>query len=162
MIPSHNFNERLKRFEPIDKKCSYCDDKSENTSAQSAYYQALFKEQDRTNIVVYRSVKFQKLQIGIPRCAECMKIHENCKSISVLCGFGLAFLSIALGALLFGLVGGFIGLLIGIFAGVFGQEKIEDHFVVTKGIFTRRDAAEANSVVQTFVLSGWSFTQPTA
>jgi hypothetical protein len=162
MIPSHNFNEQLKRFEPIEKKCSYCDEKSENSSAESAYYQALFKEQDRTNIVVYRSVKFQKVQIGIPRCAACREIHESSKSKGVLCGFGFFALSVVLGSVLFGLVGGFIGLFIGIFAGVFGAEKMEDRFVLGRGIFPRRDGAENNSVVQTFVLSGWSFTQPTA
>lgn len=162
MIPSYNFNQRLKRFEPIEKKCSYCDDKSENSSVDSAYYVPLFKEQDRTNIVVYRSVKYQKVEIGIPRCEECVKIHGAEKTTARLCAFGIFAVVFALGIILFGLIGGVVGFIVALFAGVLSVDHLEERFVLSKGIFTPRDGAERNSVVQTFVLSGWSFNQPTA
>jgi hypothetical protein len=72
----YTLNEKRQRLEPISTLCQYCF-KDLSTEMADNYFGTVYNENDRTNIVVYRSVNFQKLGIGIPRCKSCKKIHHN-------------------------------------------------------------------------------------
>ena len=88
----HVLNEKLKRLEPIEKKCIFCS-YNNMVSMDDCYFVPLFKENDRTNIIVYRSVKYSKILIGISRCSTCAAIHEAAKTkatiYAVLAGAGV-------------------------------------------------------------------------
>jgi hypothetical protein len=156
----HTFNEAEKRFEPTEKICQFCGMK-ENEKMENNYFVPLFKEQDRTNIVVYRSVKYSKLPIGIPRCADCQEIHYSSSTtavfISLLIGAGIFVMSVFTWGVL-----GVFAFVPAIFVGVFGKAFIEDKLVRNKGILTKLDGAKENETVQEFVIHGWSFNQPAA
>lgn len=75
MKDTHVLNERLKRLEPITTKCQFCNN-NHSTAMNDNYFVPVFKVQDRTNVIVYSSVKFSKLLIGIPRCNGCRDIQS--------------------------------------------------------------------------------------
>ncbi|MFB9077820.1 hypothetical protein ACFFLS_00090 [Flavobacterium procerum] len=164
MIENYSFNEPYKRFEPHETKCTYCGEAHMKTM-QDCYFIPLFVTNDRTNIIVYSSVSYSKILIGIPRCSSCRNIHETSSSKAIWIGVGVAIAGIAF------LVYNFMSLppmvtIIGFFAvifgAVFGSQKLTETFVANHDIYTKRDGAETNEVVRDLVLAGWSFKQPTA
>lgn len=164
MIENYTFNENEKRFEPHEKKCTYCDTTSIE-DIEDCYFIPLFITNDRTNIIVYRSVKSSKIIIGIPRCSSCKNIHYQSKVRATQISWGIAIL-ILIGLILFFaslnvflIVLGFFAIL---FTGFYGSEKLAERYVVNEGIYTLKDGAETNEVVRDLVISGWSFTQPSA
>jgi hypothetical protein len=162
MIDNYTYNETYKRFEPQEKKCTYCGS-STVKSIDDCYYIPLFMTKDSTNLVVYRSVKFAKILIGIPRCSGCKKIHENASYKAALISWGAA---IALIAVLFYnmiAVGGVVlalGFIAAIFIGIYGTQHLKDKFAVDNDIYTLKDGAETNEIIQDLVISGWSLEQP--
>lgn len=153
-------NKEKKRLEPTETKCQYCEADS-STNMEDNYFVPLFKENDRTNIVVYRSVKYSKIPVGIPRCKNCLAIHEQCASKASLIAWGIGAAIIILSFMIWG-VAGIFGMFVGIFAGFLGTDLIQNRLVRDKGIFTKKDGAEYNAAVQELIMDGWSFKQPTA
>jgi len=157
----HYVNDVLKRLEPFDKACQYCgqgnsEDMNEN------FFVPVFKEQDRTNIVVYRSVKYKKILIGIPRCHSCLEIHNSAGNKAKLwawVGAVVVFILCLLTGAPFVIIAGIFLL---IFGGFFGSHLLEKQFVRDRGILTKLDGAKENETVQEFIIQGWSFTQPSA
>ena len=157
----HVLNEKLKRLEPVEKACIFC---NVNTMAnmEDCYFVPLFKEKDRTNIIVYRSVKYSKILIGIPRCSTCAAIHESAKKKATM----YAILSAA-GIFVFSLLfqNAWVGI-VGFMAGMFSLVALPNYFqrkiVFKKDIVDMQRGAEINDTVQDFVIGGWSFTQPSA
>ena len=158
MNPVHSFNESRKRFEPLEKTCQFCQ-QNENKNMEHNYFVPLFKEQDRTNVIVYRSVKYSKIPIGIARCENCMEVHESMSNKAGLIAWGLAVMLIVLCIMIWGLMGIF-SFLPGIFIGFFAKEQIENKLVRDQGILTKLEGAEENPTVQGLVIHGWSFAQP--
>jgi len=159
MEAKFNFNQQEKRFEPTDTLCRFCNEKHSRSMNQN-HYVPLFKLQDSTNIIVYRSVKFQKVLLGIPRCSSCYVIDKSNK-------FKGWFISLFLGALI-GIVAmiiwGIIGIFVFIFSFIFSfifPNIIADYFTKKNGILTTTEVAHRDQTVQEFVISGWSLTQPT-
>jgi hypothetical protein len=160
--PTHPYrlNEETKRLEPTDTLCQFCET-DHSTKMDDNYFVTLYKEKDRTNVIVYRSVKFNSIPVGIPRCEKCMVIHESASLWGNLLGWVIA---IAFVILIFALFGpwGFLAILGSIFLGVFGSQYLENWFVRKKQIYTRKEGARQNEAVQDLVLGGWSFNQPMA
>lgn len=153
-------NKERKRLEPTETKCQYCE-ADHSSSMEDNYFVPLFRENDRTNIVVYRSVKYSKIPVGIPRCKNCLAIHEQAASKAALIAWCIAGGIVLLSFIIWGF-GGIFALFIGIFGGVLGTDFIQDKLVRDKGIFTKKDGAEYNEAVQQLIMDGWSFKQPTA
>ena len=157
----HVLNEKLKRLEPVEKKCIFCS-YNNMVSMDDCYFVPLFKENDRTNIIVYRSVKYSKILIGISRCSTCAAIHEAAKTkatiYAVLAGAGVFGFSL----LFQNFPVGFGGFLSGIIILVGSQEYFARKLVFKKDILDLKRGAEINDTVQDFVINGWSFTQPSA
>lgn len=160
----YNFNERTQRLEPTENKCLYCQ-KEHSSDMENNCFVWLFKEHDRTNIVVYRSVKYKKIEVGIPRCNKCMKIHQGARAKAKLISWGISLLVILLIILMFNdlnvfvIVIGFVGALA---IGLGGSHYLKDRLVSEKGILTEREGALECELITNMVLDGWSFNQPTA
>ncbi|AXY73620.1 hypothetical protein D3H65_06325 [Paraflavitalea soli] len=156
----YNFNPAKKRMEPTEKKCQFCE--MENSAhMEDNYFIPLYKENDRTNIIVYRSVKYSKIPIGIPRCPSCMAIHENAARKSALISGSIALGIIILSFLLWGPFG-FFSIFAGIIIGFAGRYFIEKKMVRDKGIYTKLEGAKQNEAVQDLIIGGWSFNMPSA
>ena len=156
----HVLNEKRKRLEPTDTQCYYCG-KKESTNMNDNYFIPLFKEADRTNIVVYRSVKFQKIKVGIPRCSECLKLHNDADSkASVYVLLAVIIISV-IAFMAFGPLGILVLIPVGILGYAF-QPSVEKKLVVKENILNKREGAEKNDTVRGFIISGWSFNQPMA
>lgn len=156
----YNFNTARKRLEPTDTKCQYCE-MEHSSHMEDNYFVPLFKEQDRTNIVVYRSVKYSKVPVGIPRCKSCQAIHEQARAKSAMWGWGAGAVIVILSFMIWGPLG-FISIFAGLLMGFLGTHLIENRLVRDKGIFTKLDGAKRNDAVQELVIGGWSFSQPSA
>ena len=164
MIENYTFDETYKRFEPHNHECTYCGE-AQMENMNDCYFIPLFIEADRTNIIVYRSVKYSKILIGIPRCPSCKDIHYDSRSKAVTTTIVLVVLSLALlfynfmnlNALVF-----ILGIFGVIFGGFYGSAKLAERYIANKGIYNLRDGAETNEVVRDLVISGWSFNMPTA
>lgn len=161
MISNYNYNERLKRFEPQEKKCDYCFE-TEAENIENYYYFYLYLEKDRSNYVLYRNVKFNEISIGISRCNNCNKIHEKAKEESNL-------LSYCIIALVLIIVLWKFGFLVFILAGIFSflihlllYNYLFDFLLQRKLCYTPKEGAEINETVKDLIISGWTFKKPLA
>ena len=154
----YTFNKDKKRLEPSDTKCQYCDTE-DSTDMEDNYFVPLFKETDRTNIIVYRSVKYSKIPVGVPRCKTCKRIHDKASTTAAWLGWGLALVFVILGFQLLG-PNGMFTMIAGPFIGYGLKVLIEKKMVRNKEIYTKLEGAKETEAVQDLVLSGWSFTNP--
>jgi hypothetical protein len=154
------FNKERKRLEPTVTKCQYCEVEN-STSMEDNYFVPLFKENDRTNIIVYRSVKYSKIPVGIPRCRNCKSIHVLAAGRAAQISWVIALAVVILSFMIWGLFGIF-AIFVGIGIGFIGTSVLQNKLVRDKGIYTKLDGAKQNEAVQDLVINGWSFTQPTA
>ena len=164
MIDNYTFNEYEKRFEPKEATCAYCEE-SQLKNMKDTHFVALYVTNDRTNLIVYRSVKYSRLLIGIPRCASCKDIHEKSVSRSRLITWILAPLSMGLlfynflnlGMFLF--ISCFFAIILG---GFYGSHKLTQFLVAKKNIYNLHDGIENDRFIQSLILDGWSLNQPAA
>jgi hypothetical protein len=161
MPDKHVFNERLKRLEPVDKKCYYCAEE-ECEQVNDCYFVPLFKEQDRTNIVVYRSVKYSKVLVGIPRCKKCLALHQSLQRKATYYSIGIGLAISLLGFLMFESFGQILSVIIGIIVGAVSYKPLANSFIDRAGILNQEEGAHTSETVQAFVNGGWTFTQPAA
>ena len=160
----YTFNEKRKRLDPTYTLCQFCL-KDFSTEMSDNHFTNIYNEKDRTNIVVYRSVKFQKLMIGIPRCKNCKKIHHNSAIYGWLIGFVLAvgvvllanyFFKYQFGYLMFFSIVGFIATFLltpPIFVTIFSARQ---------GIFSIMDGPERDPQIQELLHQGWTLNPPSA
>jgi hypothetical protein len=161
MQANHTFNEKLKRLEPTGKKCAFCAENS-MTSMNDCYFVPLYNEKDRTNIIVYRSVKYAKIDIGLARCSSCKQIHESAKDRAFLYAVLIFIGTWGLAYLLFGIIGAVFGLGVAIVAALISSQFFRDRIITDKDIFTLREGAENDETVRDFIIEGWSFNAPAA
>jgi hypothetical protein len=154
------FNKQRKRLEPTITKCQYCET-GNSTSMEDNYFIPLFKENDRTNVIVYRSVKYSKIPVGIPRCTSCKSIHILAAGRAAQISWAVAIAVVILGFAIWG-IWGIFGIFAGLVIGFGGSDFLQDKLVRDKGIYTKSEGAKQNEAVQDLVINGWSFTQPTA
>jgi uncharacterized protein (UPF0212 family) len=161
---THVLNERLKRIEPNSKKCSYCFDGNVE-SINDCYFVPVFKENDRTNIIVYRSVKYSKIEVGIPRCPNCRSIHEAAKKKALLISLLAALAVLAFTIYNFLNVHPFVSVVLLFTSGIVGfggYVYLQNTFSRKAGINTLKEGAENDVLVQDFLMKGWKLTQPSA
>ncbi|GAB2824575.1 hypothetical protein [Ferruginibacter profundus] len=161
---THVFNERLKRIEPVSKKCSYCFDGIAE-KVNDSYFVPIFREKDRTNIIVYRSVKYAKIDIGIPRCANCRSIHEASKKKALVIAMVAAAAVLAFTVYNFIEFNVFVSVILFFLAGFVGfggYVYLQNNFSRKAGINTLKEGVENDPLVQDFLMKGWSLTLPSA
>lgn len=161
MNDTHFLNESLRRLEPNETLCQFCKNVQIEDPAHT-YYCPVYKEMDRTNLVVYRSVKFNKIDVGIPRCKACHSIHSSSKTkgwiisiiITIVLGV-LFFLSSGIYVIFYLVFGPAILL-------VFGPKILEDFITEQTAISTKKDAAEKDPLIASMLQGGWRLTKPNA
>jgi hypothetical protein len=158
-MDNYNFNEELKRYEPVEKKCTFCETKIW-TNIRSNYFVPIYKIKDRTNLIVYNSVKFSKVSIGIPRCSDCLKIHKNAEIKAFLLAVPIGLITCGLAYLIFGIVGFIFGAGVGLVVIIISQIILAKKIVHKSGILQEREGAERNQIVQAFLRGGWTLNKP--
>lgn len=170
---SHIFNEQEKRMEPIDNTCMCCG-KDHSTGEKDNFYITLYKEKDRTDLVVYRNVKYNYIDIGVARCPKCKEIQKKVKRNTVLCniavGLGFAALLFSFGIILINsmswiIVGGIIivaGLVAAIRISLSDSFDFEEKLCKKTGILSKKEAAQQYKIVQELLENKWGFEPPSA
>lgn len=169
MVQGYSFNQDLKRLEPIDKKCGFCD-KGKMQNVNDCHFASVFQEKNRTNILVYKSVKYSALQIGVPRCPTCLEIHGmSNKKASKITGFlnigiVMAILLFAYEMLDFDIVNISLGILASLITiliiRVSGTLFLENILIRKQGVRTLNEGTNSNETIQDFVINGWLLSPP--
>lgn len=164
-METHVFNEEKKRLEPIDNLCVFCG-KGKSENQDDNFFIPLYKEGDRTNVVVYRKVSFKRIDIGLPRCPHCKKIHESQKRqlriYTVLGGllfFVVSFFIFDDMAFLIAILAAMVGALLALILSNIFIEKVSSK---KHSILTKQEAAQTYGIVRGLLQDGWSFNQPQA
>lgn len=157
-MEKYTINEKLKRIEPTETLCQFCGiHHSEN--ADQNYYAPLFNIENRTNIIVYRSVKFKEIKVGIPRCNNCCQIHKRCNLYAGIIGGLTSLILIILGCKYAGILA-LVTSILSILPGVLLYMFIGNVLIRKHGILTYNEAKDENPLIQEFVYDGWSTKPP--
>ena len=164
-LKSHIYNEHLKRLEPTDSKCMFCNNGYSQNMDDNVFI-PLFKENDRTNVIVYCSVEFSKISVGASTCPNCNKIHHTAELFSFLLVIGIIICIVGLMYLLIDSIGviGLIGVGLGtsLLLLLIGAPLLRKIFLKQKGILNWQDGLKKYKIVQYLLFDGWTFNQPTA
>lgn len=171
-MDTHVYNEQKKRLEPQNTLCVFCG-QNHITNGENNCYLNIYKEKSRTNVLVYRNVKFAKITIGAPRCSSCKLIHTQVKIKSILysiCAFLIGMLPIIfVSYILFRYI-----TIFAIFLGVFlfianlfltiyiTYYYFENRFIKKYNILTPRQGLQEYPFVQDLLNDGFTFEQPLA
>jgi hypothetical protein len=151
-----------KKLEPTSSQCGFCAE-GIVSDLKNCHYAPVYKVADRTNLAVYRSVKFKQLEVGIPRCHSCAEIHKQGASKAHkylgICGLFIALIAFSS----FGIIGAVFLTLFGI--GVtdsFISKRIQNSFASKNDVFSLEEGVQANESIQELIDLEWSLTKPEA
>ena len=167
IMENHIFNERRKRFEPKDRKCAFCKTGTNNGQMEDNCFFSVYNEKGRTNLVVFRNVKFNEVKIGVPRCEACSKTHSLVKGTSCL-AIIVAVLSVFVVPIYLsvtfdlGTVPMIILMAITFGLAVLAVMGLEKFILNLKDVKSEKDGALTNDLVRAFVRNGWSVDRPNA
>lgn len=165
-METHFFNETTKRLEPVSSMCVFCG----KPHSEHVTYESLYKEKSRTNLLVYRNVKFSKIDIGASICSECLKIHKKIHRQSLLYSSLIIIMTLSLIALisylLFPLITIFaiiigvllLGITITLMTNVY--HRIEEHLIKPYNVLTKRKGLQVYPIVEELLNNGFTFEQP--
>ncbi len=161
-MESHVYNERTATFETTISTCFCCNKR--NASNSSKFIAQIFKENDRSNHIIYRSVSFGEIKIEIPRCLRCKVIQLLGNLITFLGGLTIA-ISIAVFIFLYFKDNGLMAI-IGIFLIFFGIIKggsfLKNIYHKIIGVDRIEKIVNNLPIVQEFLKHGWSTDTPRA
>ncbi|TDO96590.1 hypothetical protein EV145_11190 [Flavobacterium sp. 245] len=160
MLSKYNYNESLKRFEPKEKRCGYCfQNESENINNYD--FIKLYKVKDRTNFVVYRSLKYEEMMIGISRCNDCVEFHEEASRKSPILKYAIYLLILIFVLPVFGLKVFIVGMALSITL-FFVLHKYAKKSKNPEERLTLKQGIASNETIQDLVIAGWIFDKPSA
>ncbi len=137
--------------------CYFCD-KNAN-EAGSVLKKTIYKEVSRTFIP--RKVQFQYIEMEIPRCSVCEKVHQaGQKQFWLFTGFGI-LVGVLLGLMIdeHYIIGGILGLGLGLFVGYY----TEKNYVAVLHVKLASDASlKHHPMLLQKVAEGWTFSKPSA
>jgi hypothetical protein len=173
-METHVFNENKKCLDPIDNRCMCCG-KGFSGGEEDTCYVPLFKEKERTNLLVYRNVKFSQIDVGVPVCAHCRLTQKRTKRHALLYSLAIilviALVSVILGVFVIrnwlnldtlGFIFAVLGIIAGTVIGIFKYEGYIEKILGMKGILTTRQAVMQYGIVEALISDGWTFNQPMA
>ena len=160
MVEKFVFNEKLKRLEPTENNCFFCR-KEKKEQVNDSLFIAMYKPIKKLNLVVYRSVNFSKLPVGVPRCKSCLQIHTAAlkKANMYSCIIAIA---ICLVLCLFGPAGIVLGLVSIGFTYYILNDYLPGKYIQKMDIFTIKDAGKLYEPILELINAGWSLEQPRA
>ena len=169
VLGTHVFNEQKKRLEPVDDVCVFCG-QGRSSSQDDNLFIPIYKEGDRIDVVIYKSVSYNKLDVGVARCPKCKEIHrkQNNKALLFAIVIGVfatfVFSLITVGA--FEELGIIMVLPLGVLMGFIGwkitQKVLEKRIPEKENILSKREAALQYDFVNGLLAEGWTFNKPTA
>lgn len=151
---------------PEGNKCMCCG--KEITENEKANYTIpLYKEIDRTNLLVAENIKYRKIGVMVTRCSNCKKIQEKAESIPFLFSFSIGLIIAVIGLVLYfsGLwILGFIFIPIGIITGILlkptkGEDRATD-YLEKKKVLSKENAVVHYKEVAELIRDGWCFSEP--
>lgn len=172
-MESHNFNEIEQRLEPNGNECIFCG-RNGIDHFEDDYYTYLYREESRFNAVVYRKVKFKKIQIGATRCKECKQEHKKNSVYSFFMTLGVFLLITAGIAGVSYLLIDYLHPLVGIIAGLIMlvcnisyccdrlYHKFHRKLAERKGIYSPHEGLKSYTLVRELISQGFKFNQPLA
>lgn len=158
MYSGYTFNETECRFETQETKCQYCQIREAN-SIDTNFTVTIYKEKDRTDLFIYRSVTYNALKVRVPRCEKCYNDHKHIKRYGrFYCWFSVLAI-IALGVSI-NPICAVISIFVAIMVGVFVFSKFEEKYLDFKGIQSERKGASNVRLIQEFLANGWTLIPP--
>jgi hypothetical protein len=155
-------NKNEKRLEPKSSHCGFCAEGVAN-NPNDCHYAPIYQEADRTNLAVYRSVKFKQMDVGIPRCQSCSDIHKagasKANKYLAVCGVFIALFAFTS----FGIIGAIFITLFGVGAtDALISKRIQNSFASKNDIYSLDEGIQANETINEFLLLNWSLKKPEA
>lgn len=160
ILPKYNYNEGLKRFEPKEKRCSYCF-KNESQNINNYDFIKLYKVNDRTNFIIYRSLQYEQIEIGISRCNECVEFHQDASRKSPILKYAVYILILIFVLPVFGLKTFVIGITLSILLFYYLHKRSLKNKKPSERL-TLKQGITSNETIQNLVFSGWIFDKPSA
>tara|TARA_R110000868_G_scaffold379177_1_gene644947 strand:+ start:371 stop:856 length:486 start_codon:yes stop_codon:yes gene_type:complete len=161
MFSKYNYNENLKRFEPKEKRCGFCFVK-ESENVENYHFIKLYKENSRTNFIIYRNLKYQEILIGVARCNDCAKFHDEYTSESPLIKYLIYLLLLIFVLPIFGLKFFVIGISFSLLIFFLHHKYSPKKTNKIKERYTLKEGADLNETIQDLIISGWTFNRPSA
>lgn len=136
--------------------CYFCDKSA--TSEGSKLKKTIYKEVSRTYIP--RKVQFQYIEMEIPRCADCEKVHNAGKTRFWLFSAAGLFVGFLLGVMLENFIIGIgVGVGLGLLVGYYTEKNYaEQHHVK----LANNASLKQHPLLVEKVAQGWGFNKPTA
>ena len=167
-MSTHIFNEDKKRFEPINMNCSFCNSGAHSSSKGDHCYISMYSVKDRTNLIVYRNVKFNEIKIGLPRCKKCYSVHSTVKTADTF-GLVLGIISVFVVPITICVVFSIIStilmcLLMGMMVPLvyFLNKSIQNYILASNNTLSQKEGAQKEPLIIGFLQHGWSLDKPLA
>lgn len=155
---NYNFNEGTRKLQPEDYTCRYCK-KVKTDSVSDNVILPITRVTKRTNLLVLKSVSYNKMELLVPRCENCRKIHKQAQLqtwiLIILLAIGLSALSI----MIWGLFGAFAILIIPA-ALTFAWDPIRNFFLKKHNIPDVFKGFNSEPFVQALNKEGWLVGKP--
>ena len=166
-MESHILNHERQRFEPKDTVCLFCTNKSSTRNMEDNLFTPVYCVQDRTNLLVYSNVKFNKIEVGVPRCGNCRSTHVKVNIVSNIFVFIAVFTTLILPVYLavkFSL--STVGMVIAL-ASTFGLTVlitmgVEKGLLSLYDVKSKKDGSLRDPLIKEFLRGGWSLKRPRA
>jgi transcription elongation factor Elf1 len=159
MNERHRANEQLKRLEPTDPSCIFCG-KASSTSMEDNHFQTIFSVTGSTDVIIFSSIKYKKVDVGVARCKNCTAVHEKMFQKGAYICMALSVPFIVAGAVIDGLFGGLVGLVVAAFILSRCFPFLERYLIHQKGVLTKKEGAKKEPTIKALLQSGWSFKEP--
>ena len=151
-------NDTLKRIEPTSEICTFCG-KHKAKNRDYYFYKRVYKINNRSNIIIHRTVNYSSIEIGVTRCNNCYSIHKSVSKKSlfyIILSFPLFFficLCIYQSGWMF-----IPALILTSLLNTF----IENKMLSSKNIISEDDGFNKSTLVTEFLNNGWSIKEPSA
>jgi hypothetical protein len=164
----YNFHQAKSQRQPDRKvkleRCYYCNQNIANP--KFAHNGALYKVTGHSNNSLTRKVRYQTLEVSIPRCEICNKIHGSRSLIFFLLPFiSFPILGIILGVTIWNETGWFMllwmGAIVGLFSGTIFSYIDESIIAKEAGIKMESNINDYEPIVK-LIKEGWSTNKPEA
>lgn len=138
------------------EKCWFCNNRIGNDSY--AFQRNLYNEVQRTNILIYSSVKFIYKEIAIPRCKECFDIHVQASNMFWLVLFCIILIGFVLR---FNLIESNWCVVISIITGYLIAKILRRSYIILKDIkFFSNSEISGYPIIHDYLNDGWTFSKP--
>lgn len=117
------------------------------------------------NVLVYRSVNFSKLQLGISRCVQCKSTHAGAQRKAFIISAIAAIIILAFAIFSFLEIPAAISIFLILLSGAVGfggYIYLEDNFAKKAGCLPKHRGPEIDPLVKEFRKNGWILAKPTA